>query len=155
MSGLDFLAGIAAGTIARPPAAELLGLDLEEVCSGRVVFGFDAAPGFGSPFRVHGGILAAVTDFAVSCAVLSTLAPGAGLVTADLHVSYLRAVDLDGSRLHCTGQVIHLGRTQANATAEITGPSGQPSVLAVATCRIRRAEDEALPISRMPAQTSR
>lgn len=136
-TGGDLLALIRDGVLPPPPAAELLRLDLEHVGDATTTFGFDADPAFGNPANVHGGILSAICDFAVTTAVWTTLPAEADIVTADLHVSFLRGLPLDGARYRCTGTVVHRGRTQANATATISGADGTPFVQAMATCRIR------------------
>ncbi len=135
-TGKDLLAAIAAGRIAPPPAAELLRLDLEYVGDGETHFGFAARPEYGNPDAVHGGILAAIADFAAATAIWTRLPAEARVVTADLHVSFLRRVDLDGGRWRCVGRATHLGHTQANATAEIVAADGTIHVQAMATCRI-------------------
>ncbi|WP_436792892.1 PaaI family thioesterase [Actinospongicola halichondriae] len=136
-TGRVLLDAIRTGELPPPPAAELLRLDLEVVGDGLTVFGFDADPAYGNPGNVHGGILSAVADFAVTTAVWTQVDAGADIVTADLHVSFLRGISLDGARYQCTGSVLHLGRTQANATAAITSADGVLHVHALATCRIR------------------
>jgi uncharacterized protein (TIGR00369 family) len=136
-TGRELLEAIRDGALPPPPAAELLRLDLEVVGDGETVFGFDADPAFGNPGAVHGGILAAIVDFAVTTAVWTQLPAGADIVTADLHVSFLRGLPLDGARYRCHGTAVHLGRTQANATAVITAADGTPHLRGMATCRVR------------------
>ena len=136
-TGRMLLEAIRDGVLDPPPAAALLGLDLESVGDGHTVFGFDAHEGFGNPTLVHGGILAAIADFAVTTAVWTQTPADADIVTADLHVSYVRSVPLDGSRYRCHGTVLHLGRSQANATATVVSERGTTHLHALATCRIR------------------
>lgn len=136
-SGRHVLEAIAAGTLPPPPAATLLALDLESVGDGVTRFGFDAREAIGNPTAAHGGVLAAIADFAVTTAVWTRLPAEVSVVTADLHVSFLRTIPLDGARYDCTGRVVHIGRSQATATAEIRSWSGELHVLAMATCRMR------------------
>lgn len=135
-TGRDVLAAIADGRLPPPPAATLLALDLVEVGDGATVFGFDARPEIGNPVSAHGGILAAIVDFAVATAVWSQQPAGMQVVTADLHVSFLRPIALDGARYTCAGRVIHAGRSQVNAVAEIRSRDGELHVQAMATCRV-------------------
>ena len=137
-TGAVLLDAIRSGALPPPPAAELLRVDLEHVGEGRTTFAFDADPAFGNPGNVHGGILSAIADFGVTTAVWTLVPAETDVVTADLHVSFLRGLPLDGARYRCTGTVVHLGRTQANATASITAADGTEHVRAMATCRIRR-----------------
>lgn len=73
----------------------------------------------------------------MTTAVWTRLPAGADIVTADLHVSFLRGLPLDGTPYRCHGTVVHVGRTQANATAVVSTVDGTPHVRAMATCRIR------------------
>jgi uncharacterized protein (TIGR00369 family) len=138
-SGRSLLDAIAAGAFPRPPAADLLDLDLDEVGDGWTKFSFIADERYANPLAVHGGILAAIADFAVTTAIVTQLPSSADVVTADLHTTFLRGIPLDRCRYGCIGRVVHLGRSQANATAEIRSPDGPLHVTAVATCRIRTA----------------
>ena len=125
------------GELPPPPAAELLGIDLEVVADGETVFGFDAVTAYGNPGNVHGGVLAAIGDFAVTTAVWTRLPAASDIVTADLHVSFVRGIPLDGARYRATGSVLHLGRTQANAVATIAAVDGTVHAQVLATCRVR------------------
>lgn len=135
-SGADLLRAIADGTLDPPPAATLLDLELLEVEEGRTTFGFVARPEIGNPLTAHGGILAAIADFAVSTAVWTQQAADARVVTADLHVSFLQPIELDGAEYRCFGWVLHAGRSQATAIAEISAMDGSLHVHSLATCRI-------------------
>lgn len=138
-TGRLLLEAIRTGALPPPPAAELLGIELEAVENGETVFAFDAIADYGNPGSVHGGILAAIADFAVTTAIWTQVSADADIVTADLHVTYLRGLPLDGARYTCTGRLLHLGRTQANAAATIVAADGTEHVHALATCRIRTA----------------
>lgn len=137
-TGRSVLDLIRAGQLPPPAAADLLGIDLEHVGAGETSFGFDARREFGNPDAVHGGILAAIADFAVTTAIWTAVPAETEIVTADLHVSFFRRLDLDGSRYRCSGRVVHLGRTQANAVAEVVDDFGTVHLHAAATCRLRR-----------------
>lgn len=142
-TGGDLLEAIRTGRLPAPPAATLLGIELLEVDDGRTTFGFVARPEIGNPLSAHGGILAAIADFAVSTAVWTRQRADDRIVTADLHVSFLRPIELDGAAYRCTGQVVHVGRTQANAVAEIRAGDGELRVQSMATCRILRGRQGA------------
>ena len=63
------------GELPPPPAALLLGLDLDAVAEGAITFGFTSDERFSNGATTHGGILAAVADFALSSAVLTSSTP--------------------------------------------------------------------------------
>ena len=124
------------GSLAPPPAASLLGIELLSVAHGRTTFRLTPSPAHGTPTHVHGGVLATVADFAATTAVATALPADADLVTADLHVSYIRRVALDDAPLVGHGRLLHLGRTQANAEAVVLDDAGALVLQALATCRI-------------------
>ena len=136
LAGIEVLQHILDGAIPVPPAVDLLGLELEEVHDGQVRFRFPTSPRFANPRNVHGGILAAVADVVASTAVLTITPADHDVVTADLHVSYLRPVAVDAGDLHPVGTVVHHGRTQANAVVELTDRHGRLLLRAAATCRL-------------------
>jgi uncharacterized protein (TIGR00369 family) len=135
-AGLELLELIRDGELPPPPAAVLLGLDIDEVSSGAVTFAFTGDDRFSNGATTHGGILAAVVDFALSTADLTCHDAGADVVTTNLAVTYLRPVPLTG-RYRCTGQVVHRGRTVAHAEARMTDPAGREVVRATGAFHLR------------------
>lgn len=135
-TGADVLRAIARCELPPPPAAVLLGLELLEVEDGRTRFDFVARPEIGNPHTAQGGVLAAIADFGVATAVWSQQPADAQVVTADLHVSYFRPIELDGAMYTCIGRVVHAGRTQVNAIAEIRAADDEMRALAIGTCRV-------------------
>jgi uncharacterized protein (TIGR00369 family) len=136
-AGLQIMEAIRDGVMPPPPAARLLGLEIEEVHEGAITFAFTSDDRFSNGATTHGGILAAVADFALSTAVMTTLDAGADVVTTNLSVTYLRPVPLSG-RNHCEGEVIHRGRTLVNAEAVMSDAVGREVMRATATCHVRR-----------------
>lgn len=134
-AGLQLMELIAAGAVAPPPAARLLGLEIDDVSEGAVTFGFTADDRFSNGAATHGGILAAVADFALSTAVLTALDAGADVVTTNLAVTYLRPVALTG-RYRCAAKVVHRGRTLAHADAVMTDEAGRQMVRATGAFHI-------------------
>lgn len=118
-AGLQLMELIRAGELPPPPAAVLLGLEIDDVSEGVITFGFTTDNRFSNGATTHGGILAAVADFALSTAILTQLSAGADVVTTNLSVTYLRPVALAG-RYRCEGRVVHRGRTVAHAEAVMT-----------------------------------
>ncbi|MFP5255324.1 MAG: PaaI family thioesterase [Acidimicrobiia bacterium] len=138
-AGLVLMEAIAAGEMPPPPAALLLGLEIDEVVEGRIAFGFVADERFSNYATTHGGILAAVADFAISTAVITQQPSGADVVTTNLAVTYLRPVPL-GARYRCEGRVVHRGRTLVHAEATLTDAEGRELVRATASCHVRLPE---------------
>ena len=135
-AGLQLMELIRDGELPPPPAALLLGLDIDAVSEGAIAFGFTSGERFSNGATTHGGILAAVADFALSTAVLTQLDAGADVVTTNLAVTYLRPVALTG-RYRCEGRVVHLGRMLAHAEAVMTDDAGREVMRSTATCHVR------------------
>jgi uncharacterized protein (TIGR00369 family) len=135
-AGLRLMEAIRDGELPPPPAAITLGLDIEAVSDGAITFAFRADERFSNGATTHGGILAAVADFALSTAVLTRLPAGADVVTTNLAVTYLRPVPL-GGRYRCEGRLLHRGRTLTHAEAVLTDDAGRELLRATATCHVR------------------
>ncbi|HEX5088960.1 MAG TPA: PaaI family thioesterase [Nocardioides sp.] len=137
--GLDVLRAIGTGELPLPPAVRTLGLEPVEANPGRVSFRLDPDEYHLNPFGiVHGGVLAAVVDTAMGCAVHSLLPPAVGYVTAELSIRFLRPAVLSGGPLVCTGEVDHQGRTTMVASARVEDADGRLIALASSTCLVRR-----------------
>jgi uncharacterized protein (TIGR00369 family) len=134
-AGIDVLRGIAEGRLPAAPIASTLGMGLESVEPGRVVFTLEPAEFHYNPIgSVHGGVYATVLDSACGCAVHSMLPAGTGYTSLDLTVKFLRAMTTATGPVRCTGTVTHLGGRTALAEARIT--DGADRLLATATSSI-------------------
>ncbi len=112
------LHAIGAGTLPLPPAVKTLGIEPGEAEPGQVTFHLDVGEYHLNPFGiVHGGVLAAMLDTAMGCAVHSLLPAAVGYVTGEMNVRFLRPALLSGGALVCTGEVVNQGRTTMVATA--------------------------------------
>ena len=137
VDGLTFLRGLAAGAVPPAPIATTLGMTLEEVDEGRVVFGLAPAEFHYNPIgSVHGGVYATVLDSACGCAVHSTLPAGARYTSLDLTVKFLRGLDVGVGPVRCEGRVLHSGRRTALAEARLTDASGRLYAHATSTCLV-------------------
>jgi uncharacterized protein (TIGR00369 family) len=138
-SGLELLRAMADGTLPPPPISSTVGMDVESVEEGVVVFTLDPALYQYNPIgSVHGGIYATVLDSACGCAVHSTLPAGTGYTSIDLSVKFLRRIDADTGRVRCTGRVVHAGGRTALARAELTDGRGRLMAEATSSCLILR-----------------
>jgi uncharacterized protein (TIGR00369 family) len=117
------------GAFPRPPAADLLDLDFDEVGDSWTKFSLVADERYANPLAVHGGVLAAIADVAVTTAIVTQLPAGADVVTADLHTTFLRGIRLDRRRYECVGRwpTMACVRPAAFATLRSETPSGPRS----------------------------
>jgi uncharacterized protein (TIGR00369 family) len=141
MSGIEFLRAICAGELPPPPIAELMGMTLETVEEGRVIFTVEPAEYHYNPIGVvHGGLAATLLDSAIGCAV-QTLAPaGVAYTTIELKINYVRPLRSGMGVVAGEGTVLHFGRQIALAEARLTGPDGKLYAHATSTCLIMRPD---------------
>ena len=134
-AGIDVLRGIAEGRLPAAPIARTLGMGLESVEPGKVVFTLEPAEFHYNPIgSVHGGVYATILDSAAGCAVHSMLPAGVGYTSLDLTVKFLRAMTTATGAVRCTGTVTHLGGRTALAEARLT--DGSDKLLATATSSV-------------------
>ncbi len=137
LSGLEQLRTALAGELPPIGIGRLLGMRLDELDAGHVVFSLDTHPELSNPLGiVHGGVAATLLDSAMGCAVHSLLAPGEGYTTLDLHVHYVRPVPLDLGRITATGSIVHRGRRMATAEGRVADATGRLLAHGTTTCMV-------------------
>jgi uncharacterized protein (TIGR00369 family) len=137
LDGLGYLLAIAEGRVPPAPIAALLGMTIEKVTNGQVVFGLDVGEHLYNPIgSVHGGAFCTVLDSAMGCAVHSTLPKGMGYTSLELKVNFIKRLTTATDRVIATGRVISAGRRVATAEAQLNGPDGTLYAHATTTCLI-------------------
>lgn len=101
----------------RTPVLEnFLGLRITGMKKGRVTCGMKAAQRHGNIYgTLHGGTLAAVADFAMGVACIST---GRRVVTIDMNISYIKSAPA-GSSIKAVGEVVSGGKRIMRAEGKI------------------------------------
>jgi uncharacterized protein (TIGR00369 family) len=139
LSGAEFFAAIAAGTIPRPPVMEALDIDGVSFGEGRAVFRLTPQEFHYNPIgTVHGGIVSTLLDSACGCAVHSLLPVGVFYTSLDLSVKFLRPVTVNTGPITAEGSVVHLGRRTALAEGRITDAAGKVYCTATSSCLVLR-----------------
>ncbi|MDQ1481644.1 MAG: hypothetical protein QOI44_2505, partial [Actinomycetota bacterium] len=139
--GFERLIAIQRGELAPPPAAALLGMQLDEVAAGRTVFSILADEIHENPMgTMHGGIVAALVDTAMACALSSLLPADAGFTTLELKTNYVRAITQTTGRVYAEGTVVHSGGRVATTEARVHDESGALYAHATSTCLITRGK---------------
>ena len=139
MTGLELLTLMSSQSPSPIGIGSLLGMNVDQVGHGEVVFSLETRPDFSNPLgAVHGGICATLLDSVMGCAVHSTLDAGVGYSTLELSVNYIRSVPTDGSRLIATGTTIHVGRTTATAEGRVVDEQGRLVAHGTTTCIVQR-----------------
>lgn len=117
--------------------ATLLGIEVDLVEHGRIVFVFEPSEQFANPFgTLHGGIIATLLDSAMGVAALTTAPEGATTTTLSLEVKYLRPVATDAGRLRAEGVVVHTGGRVVTAEGRFFGPDGLLLATATTICLV-------------------
>ena len=141
MSGLEFMQGVIAGKVARPPISALLNYSLDRVESGKVAF--RGTPDFNhtNPMgTVHGGWYGTLLDSCMACAVMTKVPKGSVYTTLEYKVNLTRNIPL-GTEIIATGWTDHAGRTTAVAHGEIRGAAnGKLYATGSTTCLIMKIE---------------
>lgn len=138
--GLAVLHAIGRDDLPLPPALRTLDISPHEAEPGRVSFLLTPAEFHLNPFGlVHGGVLAALLDTAMGCAVHSLLPAATGYVTAELNVRYLRPASVASGTLTCVGHVLRPGRRSMVVQARIVDDTGREVAVAGATCMVIEA----------------
>lgn len=134
-TGLEMFAAIGCGELPSVPIGAALDFCPIEFEPGRMVFQGRPSARFCNPMgTIHGGWIATLLDSAVACAIHTTLPAGRGYTTAELKVSYVRALMPDVPLVRAEGRIINAGRQVGFAEGRLFGPDGRLYAHATTTC---------------------
>jgi len=137
MSGLEFVQGLANGTLPLNTIAQTLGYDLIEAENRRVVVTAVPRETHLNPAgTVHGGLAATMLDSCMGLAVQSTLDKGVGSTTLEFKISFLRPITPQTGAIRAEGVVISRGRRVGTAEGRVTDSKGRLLVHGTTTCLI-------------------
>jgi uncharacterized protein (TIGR00369 family) len=124
---------------AKPPIAELIGFDIEEIGDGHAVGSLQAGPQHTNPMgTLHGGVLCDMADAAMGMAFASTLAADESFTTIALSINFFRPVWQ--TRLRAEARVINRGKRVGYLECEVTDEDGKRVAKANSTCFVLRGE---------------
>lgn len=137
MSGLEFVQGLATGTLPLNTIAQTLGYDVVEAEIGRVVITIAPTDAHLNPWgTVHGGLTATILDSCMGLAIQSTLETGIGSTTLEFKVSLVRAIAPDTGEIRAEGKVLNRGRRVGAAEGRVTDQAGRLLAHGTTTCLI-------------------
>ena len=137
MTGLEFVQGLASGTLPLNTIARTLGYDIVEAESGRVVITAQPNDGHLNPAgTVHGGLSATLLDSCMGLAIQSTLEKGVGSTTLEIKISFVRAITPETGLIRAEGTVLNCGRRVGTAEGRVTDSKGRLLVHGTTTCLI-------------------
>src|ERR1700748_962454 len=140
MSGLEFVQGLAEGTLPLNTIAHTLGYDVAEAENGRVVVTATPTAALLNPAgTVHGGFTATLLDSCMGLAVQSTLEKGVGQTTLEFKISLVRPITPETGKIQAEGIVLSRGRRVGTAEGRITDSKGRLLAHGTTTCLIFEA----------------
>ena len=123
----------------KPPIAELIGFDLEDIGDGRAVFLLQAGSQHANPMgTLHGGVLCDLADAAMGIAFATTLAPDESFTTMSLNINFFRPVWQAG--LRATARVINRGKNVGYLECDVIDENDRTIAKANSTCFVLRKE---------------
>jgi uncharacterized protein (TIGR00369 family) len=137
MSGLEFVQGLVDGTLPLNTIAKILGYDVTEAVSGRVVVTAEPSDIHLNPAgTVHGGLAATLLDSCMGLAIQSTLEKGVGQTTLEFKISLVRPITLETGEIKAEGIVLSRGRRVGTAEGRVTDGKGRLLAHGTTTCLI-------------------
>ena len=137
MSGLEFVQGLADGTLPLNTMAETLRYDVAEAESGRVVV--TAMPDrrhLNPAGTVHGGLAATMLDSCMGLAIHTTLDKGVGSTTLEFKISLVRPIMPETGLIRAEGVVLSCGSRVGTAEGRLTDGEGRLLAHGTTTCLI-------------------
>ena len=139
LNGYDWLKAVAEGHLPMPRLLATLGFDCVTPIFERGAATFFLEPAeyhYNLIGSVHGGVLSALLDTAMGCAVHSLLSEGTIYTTLDLSVRFVRPVTAKTGTLRCEGSVLSSGRNVATAQGTLKDEMGKLFAHATCTCML-------------------
>ena len=137
MSGLEFVQGMANGTLPHNTIARTLGYDITEAEAGRVIITADPDENLLNPAgTVHGGFSATLLDSCMGLAIQSTLEKGLSSTTLEFKISLVRPITPQTGPIRAEGVVQQRGRRVGTAEGRIIDRAGKLLAHGTTTCLI-------------------
>jgi uncharacterized protein (TIGR00369 family) len=137
MSGLEFVQGLANGSLPLNTIAQTLGYDIAEAESGRVVVTAEPGEHLLNPAgTVHGGFSATLLDSCMGLALQTTLEKGLAQTTLEFKISLVRPITPQTGPIRAEGVVLQRGRRVGTAEGRITDASGKLLAHGTTTCLV-------------------
>lgn len=129
LSRLEFVQGLARGTLPMNTIAQLLGYEITDAEHGRVVAGAVPVHSHLNPAgTVHGGLAATLLDSCMGLAIESTLEPGLLSTTLEFKISFVRASTPETGPIQAKGVVLNRtsSRNRRRSHHRPTRPAARP-----------------------------
>ena len=135
LDGIDLFKGMLERKYPAPPIMRTLGIGVEEVDVGRIVFGYTPVFDHYNPLgSVHGGVAATLLDSVMGCCIHTTLKAGTGYTTVEIKVNYVRAITDKTGPVRAEGKVINVGARIATSEGRLVDARGKLLAHGTTTC---------------------
>jgi uncharacterized protein (TIGR00369 family) len=122
----ELLVALKSGRLPRPPIADVLGFDVDDVQPGRAVLVLRPSEfHYNTLGVVAAGVAATVLDAAMWIAVQTSLPHPAIARTVNLSLHLVRQLTATAGEVRAEARVVHLGRTTGTADARLTDADGK------------------------------
>lgn len=126
LSGLELMQAFLKRRGPIPPIGHLMGMIPTDFEEGLATFEMPSSPWFLSPpGYIQGGVLTALADGPLGCAVHTALPPATPYTTSELSMTFIRPVTQESGTLKAEGRLIHAGRSMALSEVSVTDGSGR------------------------------
>ncbi len=137
LTGLQFVEGLALGTLPLNQMAKTLGYDVVKAEKGRVVIAAEPKDIHFNPWgTIHGGLAATLLDSCMGLAIQSTVDQGVGSTTLEFKISFMRPITAETGLIHAEGKVLSSGRRAGTAEGWVTDGQGRLLAHGTTTCLI-------------------
>ena len=137
LSGLEFVEGLARGTLPLNPFAKMLGYEVTAAEYGRVVVTATPTEAHLNPAgTIHGGLAATMLDSCMGLAIESTLDVGVLSTTLEFKISFVRAITAQTGPISAEGVVLNCGRRVGTAEGRVVDQHGRLLVHGTTSCLV-------------------
>jgi uncharacterized protein (TIGR00369 family) len=137
MTGLEFVRGLADGTLPLNTIAQTLGYDIVEAERGRVVVAMVPTGAHLNPGgTVHGGLTATLLDSCMGLAVQTMLEKSFSSTTLEFKISLVRPITPETGLIRAEGVVLTCGRRVGTAEGRVTDTQGRLLAHGTTTCLV-------------------
>jgi uncharacterized protein (TIGR00369 family) len=137
MTGLEFVQGMANGTLPHNTMANTLGYAIVEAEKGRVVVTATPKDTHLNPSgTVHGGLAATLLDSCMGLAIQTLLEKGAASTTLEFKISFVRPITPATGLIRAEGTVVSSGRRVGTAEGRVVDADGRLLAHATTTCLV-------------------
>lgn len=137
MTGLEFVRGLASGTLPLNTIAQTLGYDVAEAESGRIIVTLVPTDAHLNPSgTVHGGLTATLLDSCMGPAIQTMLDKGVRQTTLEFKISLVRAITPQTGEIRAEGKVLNCGRRIGTAEGRVTDGAGRLLAHGTTTCLV-------------------